>query len=383
MEPVESGSASGGTDSLVSANLDRRRPLVEANDIGHTRWHPDIPPIAFIRPGAIVEADVRDGGDRQITLGDTSHSDINRLHPLTGPFFIEGAEQGDLVRVELLKVWPDDFGWTAVRRNGQGLMRDLVDEDLVITWRIEDGVARSPDLPGIAILGAPFMGIVGVAPSRERLTRIRRREAAVNEAGGWALMPGPEGARPAHVANEGLRTMAPREIGGNLDVKDLAEGASITLPVDVPGGLLSFGDPHFSQGDGESFGTAIETSARIRFRCQLRKAVKLRWRPTFPFLETTAGSPVRSARAELITTGMSIGEEGGEHYLDVTLAARRALIEMRDHLVQERRLALPQAHILISVAADLRVSVVNNPPTAVAAVALPLDVFEGKRSGDQ
>ncbi|MBJ7601779.1 MAG: acetamidase/formamidase family protein [Candidatus Dormibacteraeota bacterium] len=357
-------------------DLDRDRPLVVANDTGHTRWHPDIPPIATIDPGDVVEADVRDGGDRQMATNPGDRSDINRLHPLTGPFHVGGAEPGDLLTVELLAVEADDFGWTAIRRNGKGLMRDAVHEDFITVWRIADGIARSPDLPGVAIKGIPFLGIVGVAPSRERMKAIRAREAAVNEAGGWALMSAPEGAIPPEAGPEGLRTMPPREIGGNLDIKDLAAGARLTLPVNVPGALLSFGDPHFNQGDGESFGTAIEMCARIRFRCHLLKAGAVRWRPRFPYLETPAGAAAREPRAELITVGMSLDQEGREHYLDVSLATRRALTEMTDYLVQEKDFSLGQAQAIVSVAADLRISVVNNPPTIVVCAALPLDIFE-------
>jgi formamidase len=360
----------------LSIDLDLGRPLVLAKDAGHTRWHPDIPPLAFIEPGDEVAADVRDGGDLQMATDPGGRSDINRLHPLTGPFYVRGAEPGDLLTVELLAVEADDFGWTAIRRHGKGLMRDSVEEEFITVWHIADGLARSPDLPGVAIKGVPFLGIVGVAPSRERMRVTRERETAVNEAGGWALLPALEGAIPPESGTDGLRTMPPREIGGNLDIKDVAAGARLTLPVDVPGALLSFGDPHFSQGDGESFGTAIEMCARIRFRCSVRKADSIRWRPRFPYLETPAGAAAREPRAELITTGMSIDEDGREHYLDVSIAARRALIEMTDHLVQERDFSLGQAQAIVSVAADLRISVVNNPPTIVVCAALPLDIFE-------
>lgn len=366
-------------DVDVRVHLDREQPLAVARDTGHTRWHPDIPPIATIAPGDVVEADIRDGGDRQLTAaGRSGRSDINRLHPLTGPFFVTGAEPGDLLMLDLLAIEADDFGWTAVRVNGRGLMRDAVEEELVATWTIRAGIARSPQLPGIAIRGVPFLGIAGVAPSHERLASERRREDAVNQAAGWALLPGPEGAIPPEAGAEGLRTMPPRQIGGNLDIKDLAADASLTLPVEVPGALLSLGDPHFAQGDGESFGTAIEMAARVRFRCRLEKVSAIRWRPSFPVVQTTAQSRVRAPRAELITTGMSIDESGELHYMDVSLAVRRALSEMVDYLAQQRGFSRAQAQVIVSVAADLRVSVVNNPPTVVAAVALPLDVFESE-----
>ena len=109
-------------------------------------------------------------------------------------------------------------------------MRAAVKEEFITVWSIRDGLARSPDLPVVAIKGVPFLGIVGIAPSEERMRATRQREAAVNEAGGWALMPSSEGAIPSESGAEGLRTMPRREIGGNLDIKDVAAGARLTLP---------------------------------------------------------------------------------------------------------------------------------------------------------
>lgn len=362
--------------------LDRSRPLQDALDGGHTRWHPDIEPIARIAEGEVVLMDARDGGDVQIgwdtTDADVANYDIDRLHPLTGPFYIEGVEPGDLIEVEIINVSPPDFAWSRVTPGGGGLMRGSVHGALLVKWRLEDGFARSDALPGIAIPAAPFIGTIGVAPSHDRLAPIIEREAALQQAGGWALLPAAKNAVPSTPAIQktGLRTLPPREFGGNMDIKDIAAGSRVTLVANVPGALLSIGDLHFAQGDGESFGTAIEMGGVVEFRCRVRKEGDVKWTPRGPFIETPAGSVGRDGRRYMITTGVSVDAQDHNGYMDLNLAAQNALDEMAAYLTEERGYTLPQAQIIVSVAGDLRINVVNNPPNPVVSVALPLDIFE-------
>lgn len=365
--------------------LDLSRSLQDARDGGHTRWHPAIEPLIRIAPGEVVRMDARDGGDVQIRSStapsEAAGYDMNRLHPLTGPFFVEGVEPGDLLDVEILAVEPGDFAWSRVTPGGGGLMRDDVHDTLLVRWRLEDGVARSEDLPGVAIPASPFIGTIGVAPSHEQLTTIAARERALSEAGGWALHPAPENALPddADVVAEGLRTLPPREFGGNLDVKEVAAGSTVSLMANVPGGLLSIGDLHFGQGDGESYGSAMEMCGAVVFRCAARNADDLAWTPSMPVIESAPNAAGRDGRRCIITTGTSVDEAGVDHHMDLNLAARNALNEMVDHLVAARGLSRAQAQVLVTVAGDLRINVVNNPPNPIVSVALPLDVFDDGR----
>jgi formamidase len=362
--------------------LDRSKPLVQALDGGHTRWHPDAPPIARIREGETVAMDARDGGDVQIRPGTTeaelARYDMNRLHPLTGPFYVEGVEPGDLLEVEIIAVRPGDFAWSRLAPGGGGLMRRSVRDGLLVKWRLENGFARSPDLPGVVIPGAPFIGTIGVAPSRDRLGPIIEREAALVRGGGWALLPSEHNAIPAsqEISQQGLRTLPPREFGGNMDIKDICTGSRVSFLAEVPGALLSVGDLHFAQGDGESYGTAIEMDGVVEFRCHVRKAAELNWKPRGPFVETADGSPGRDGRRYLITTGISVEASGENHYMDLNLAAENALDEMVAYLTSERGYSEAQAQVIVSVAGDLRINVVNNPPNPVVSVALPVDIFE-------
>ena len=367
-------------DSARVIALDRKTPLVEALDIGHNRWHPDIPPIAAIRVGEILAVDTRDGGDVQVTRHSDRQSDeqfdIDRIHPLTGPFAIQEAEPGDLLIVEILRIDADDFGWTGVFPGGGALTRDDVVDTLVVKWEIRDGVATSSQIPGIRIPSTPFVGVIGVAPSIEHLRAIASREEDAERRGAWVQLPSQSQALPVTIGQVGLRTAPPREIGGNLDVKDLTAGSRILLPVEVPGALLSIGDIHFAQGDGESYATAIEMCGRVYFRCEVQKSADVHWRPKYPVIETTKGSAVRDSRRYLMTMGLPIDATGRNHYLDFGISARAALNEMTGYLMAVRGYSLTQAQAIVAVAADLRMSIVTNAPNGLVSAALPLDIFE-------
>lgn len=357
-----------------------RTPLVEALDVGHNRWHPDVPPIARVAPGETLLVDMRDGLDGQITpetQADTFRGfEPYRDHPLTGPFYVEGAEPGDLLEVETVAIEPDGFGATAVAP--VGLLGDRFPGPYLVKWTIQDGVARSTDLPGVAIRGVPFLGVIGVAPSPERLARFAERESDLSQRGGEVPLPDPRKAVPPSgpPAKAGLRTVPPRETGGNMDIKQLTVGSRLLLPVDVPGALVSVGDLHFAQGDGESCGVAIEVRGRATLRFEVRKPAEVVWRPRYPAFEFTEPQGPPAGRRYFTTTGLSIDEEGRNEHLDLNLAARAAVQEMVEYLTVVRGLAPINAYILVSVAADLRVSEVVDVPNAIVSAHLPLDIFE-------
>jgi formamidase len=356
-----------------------RRTLVETPETGHNRWHPDLQPALVVEPGDEVVVDCRDGLDGQITPAtldaDLLAVDLNRGHPLSGPIAVRGAEPGDVLRIEILAIEPDGFGSTAVFP-GFGLLGDLFDDPFLVTWGLHEGSAASGRLEGIRIPADPFVGVMGVAPSHERLELFRAREAALIEAGGSALPPEAGGAVPAAepYASTGLRTIPPREIGGNLDVPQARAGATVFLPVDVPGALLSLGDVHFAQGDGEVCGTAIEMHARVALRIDLLPAARLGYRPQTPAFESV--EPVwKGGRRHFVTTGLPIRPDGSNADMDTTLAARNAVLAMIDWLGAERGLSREQAYVLCSVAVDLRISEIVDIPNPVVSALCPLDIF--------
>jgi len=365
----------------VRVAVGRGRSILADGANSHNRWHPDLEPVVAIDPGDEVVLELRDGMDGGLGPG-VSQEDLRRLdldanHPLTGPILVRGAEPGDVLEVETLELEPAGRGFTAVIP-GFGLLGDRFDEPFLVAWEISGGVARSPDLPGVAIRGAPFLGSIGVAPSHDLLERARAREAAVSARGGLALPPLARGAVPAHepIASSALRTIPPREHGGNLDIPQLTVGSRLLLPVHVAGALLSAGDAHFAQGEGESCGTAIEIEAVARLRVGLRKAADAAWVPRLPAYEFRAPAGPPGGRAYVATTGIPLADDGANGALDLTLAARRALDELVGLLCATRGLTPAQACVLASVAADLRISEAVNVPNALVSALLPLDVFE-------
>jgi formamidase len=346
--------------------IDRSRPLHLGAERGHNRWHPGLAPVAAVDPGEEVTFEIRDSRDRLIGRA-SDHGDLHDLpsiaHPLTGPLEVRGAEPGDVLELEVLSYETDDFGWTAIFP-GSGFLGDLFARPFLARWELAGGVARSEQVPGVAVPSCVHAGTIGLAPSQELFERTRAREAAIAAPN----PPTPELAWPPEAA-DGLRTYPPRENGGNMDIRDLGPGARLWLPVHVPGALLSVGDLHFAQGDGEVCISAIETGGAATFRVALRRDG---WMPRFPCYE----APPRPPRPMFATTGIPLADDGSQGNLDLNLATRRALLELLDWLVSERGLGREAAYVLMSVAAELRVSELVDAPNALVSAALPLDVFE-------
>ena len=222
-------------------------------------------------------------------------------HPLTGPIFVDGAEPGDTLEIRILDIqFLHDFGVNAFSP-GSGVIPDEYPYSHLRLLRWKPGADRVEFAPGVSLRLAPFFGSIGVAPPP--LTgRISSRPP------GWH--------------------------GGNLDNKDLVAGSTLYLPVHVSGALLSIGDGHGLQGDGEVTGTALETSLRGTFEVRVRKGRRLRW----PRAETPS---------QYITMGLNE---------DLDEAARLATREMIEFLVTEKGLSRDEAYILCSLAVDLHVT---------------------------
>jgi formamidase len=363
--------------------INRSKPLQDEPHTGHNRWHPDIPPALRVEPGDTVVLETRDALDGAVTPAMTSADlhrvDLDLVHPLTGPVFINGAEPGDLLEVYILDIAPQPFGFTTILP-GFGFLREFFPTPFLVKWTIDAGFAISPDLPGVRIPGGPFMGVMGVAPSRELRVRLAAREDELLRRGGAVLPPSARGAVPATepIASEALRTIPPRETGGNFDIKQLTAGTTLLLPVYAPGALFSAGDSHFAQGDGESCGTAVEMGATLTVRFGLRKGMAAQRnirRPQYERNDYFADPRFAVPRRFFATTGMPITREDRNESENVTLAAQDALLNMIDHLMAERGYSREQAYALTSVAVDLRISELVDVPNVVVSAFLPLDIF--------
>lgn len=364
--------------------IDQRKTLLEEPHTGHNRWHPDIPPVVRCDPGDEVVLETRDAFDGQMgpdaTLETVAAPNLDVVHPLTGPVFVEGAQPGDLLEVEILDVEPDRYGYT-VQVPGFGFLRDVFPEPFKVTWDLADGWATSEDLPGVRIPGSPFMGTIGLTPGHALLAATAAREQTLLDRGGFVLPPSSVSAVPAEprIAAEGLRTIPPREQAGNVDIKQLGKGARLLIPVDIPGGLFSAGDAHFAQGDCETCGTAIEMRATVHVRFAVRKGEAaalgirdLRFTRTDYHLPPEYAAP----RRFYATTGISVTKDGENHAEDATLAARNALLNMIEHLT-ERGWTRQQAYTICSVAVDLKISQLVDVPNMLVSAFLPEDIFVG------
>jgi formamidase len=365
-------------------HVNRSLPLAAQSDKGHNRWHPDIAPTLRISSGTEVEIETLDAMDGQVRPGMKSAALLGTnprlVHPLTGPVYIEGAEPGDLLAIEIDRIVTADRGFTVILPDF-GFLRDLFPKPFVVHWEMANGIATSEDIPGVCITGAPFMGVMGLAPSYELLRRINSREAELLSRGGRVAPPDAADAVPAHepIASEAIRTIAPHEMGGNMDIKQLVAGSTLYLPVYVPGALFSTGDAHFAQGDGESCGTAIETSATLIARFELLKGEACRrgqTDPSFTYVRKETAPPIATAPRFFATTGNSVRKDGRNESEDLNIAARNALLNMIDYIVDSRGYTREQAYCLASVAVDLKVSQVVDTPNFIVSAILPLDIFE-------
>jgi formamidase len=220
-----------------------------------------------------------------------------------------------------------------------------------------------------------------VAPSHAQLNSWTKREQDLIDRGGFAFPPDAAGAIPSlgTISTEGLRTLPPRENGGNFDVKQLTKGARLLLPVSVEGALFSIGDGHFAQGDGEVCVTAVEmgATAAVRFRVLKEPTAYRNMRgPRFSHDGYFAPPEWAVPQRFVAAMGMPIRDDGVNESESLTLACRNALLNMLD-LLQERGWSREQAYILCSVAVDLRVSNVVDVPNYVVSALLPEAIFQG------
>ena len=371
----------GKADTYIE--IDRSKQLGDEADVGHNRWHPDISPVAEVEPGQVIGIETRDAFDGQFNhdtiAEEVAGCNLNLVHPLTGPVYIKGAEPGDILEVKVIEVVPQAFGFT-VQVPGFGFLRDVFTEPHIIHWDIADNFATSKDLPGVKIPGAPFMGVIGNSPSHELLDLINRREKALLERGGAVLLPDATDAVPTEegIASKAVRTVAPHETGGNVDMKQLTAGTTVRIPVYAEGALFSVGDAHFAQGDNESCGTAVEMGATfygsfnlIKGEAKKRNITDMQFYRDDYFTSPEIAVPKRF----FATTGQSWTKDGVAQSEDTTLAARNALLNMIEYLVSERGYTEQQAYAICSVAVDLRISEMVDVPNFVVSALLPLDIF--------
>ena len=296
-------------------------------------WNKDNTPRFHIAPGDTIEFDCIDAGGGEFTPATTSADypslDLSRFGPLTGPIYIDGAIPGDALKITILGFDPSGWGWSLIS-DRYGILRDQITGPFIKIWHYEAGFTpiMYNDLARVPL--KPFPGIIGLAPAE----------------------PGTHNA------------LQPRRVGGNLDCRDISVGTELYLPVEAPGALLSLGDTHAAQGNGELAGTALESPMKVALKVELLKDEPM----PGPRL-VTPGPVVRHLDAKGYHVTCGVDE-------DLLEACRIATSHMIDLLGRLHHLDPTDAYLLCSVCGDLAISEMVNRPVNVVSLYFPRMVVE-------
>ena len=231
-------------------------------------------------------------------------------------------------------------------------------------------------------------GLIGCLPSRELLEKWNKREGDLiatdpDRVPALALPPNPQSAVMGKLkgdvakaaAAEGARTVPPREHGGNCDIKNLTKGSKVFFPVYVKHGGLSMGDLHFSQGDGEiTFCGAIEMAGYLDLKVSLIKDGVKKYGIKNPIFQPSPLTP--NYRDYLIFEGVSVDEQGKQHYLDVHVAYRQACLNAIEYLKKFGYSGAQALSILGTAPVEGHISGIVDIPNACATLWLPTEIFD-------
>jgi acetamidase/formamidase len=298
-----------------------------ALDTFHYKWDRSHKPVLNIEDGDEVTLEINDVWSWSIKKSwkssDLTRLDPEKLYPLAGPIYVEGAKPGDALIIDVLDMSIGDFGWTVIMPDS-GILEEFK-QPYLYKWDLKDkrfGRFRN----GIKIPIRPFCGVMGVAPKKE---------------GSFPVAP-------------------PGKHAGNLDIKHLIKGSSLKIPVWVPGALFSAGDIHAAMGDGEVCISAIECPGTARLRFSLEKKAAPKW----PRYSTPGDKP--SKKGYYAATGIAT---------DLMTATKESVRNMISYLTEKYGLTPEDAYVLCSVAADVRVHEVVDKPNWVVGTMVPLDIF--------
>ena len=304
------------------------------HDHCHWSWSNALAPVLSIQPGETVEIRTTESSGGQIgpdsTAADAAALDFSRINPVTGPLFVEGAEPGDVLRLHILETVASGWGWTAIIPEF-GLIPDQFLVPALRLWSYNPNIQVPAALSSVARVPLkPMIGSIGLAPAA----------------------PGEHDILP------------PRRVGGTMDIRDVSQGSVLSLPVEVPGALLSVGDTHAAQGDGEVCGTGLESAVDVVIKVELVKDTPL----AFPRLEVFA--PVTDhldGAGYEVTTG--IGP-------DLMRCCQDSVAAMVDLVSSDHGVSAEDAYMLCSLCGDLRVSEIVDRPNWVVCFYFPRIVFE-------
>lgn len=314
------------TETTRSREPHARPDFVLRNDQTHNKFSRRIEPAVRVPSGSIIEAFAHEATGGQFNIGSTDPTDVNMdlVHTLTGPVYVEGAETGDILAVELLEIEPGDWGWMAIIPDFGVLIDDFSKTKAMKTFVLDKATNAVEFAEGIRVPLRPFAGVMGVAPDTDEM----------------------------------LETGPPRANGGNLDNPHLVVGTTVYFPVFVPGALFSIGDGHAAQGLGEVAGTGMETPMRFVFKVNVIKNRR------------SIQEVQYESDAYYATTGFSTTLEE---------AARKATRYMIEYLVEEKGMTREDAYMLCSLAGNLEIAEAVDTPNMLVVMHLPKSIFARSR----
>ncbi len=380
------------------------------------RWHPDIESVVTVEPGEAIRLECLDWTGGQIQDNNNANEvrdvDLNQVHYLSGPVEVTGAQPGDLLKTTLLDIGPlnerSEFGFTGIfsQQNGGGFLTDHFPDAAKAIWDLDGTYVSSRHIPDLYYEGMIHPGLIGTAPSQELLEEWNEREQKLidkhaddpdsiqNHPTGEseppvASPPTADGALPGEatgdtaekIAEEGARTVPPREHGGNCDIKELSLGSTIYFPVFVDGAKFGIGDIHASQGDGEiTFCGAIEMAGYVDVKFELVKNGMNKYGIDHPIFEPGHRGP--NFTEYVVFEGYSVTEDGEQRYMDPHVAYRRAALDAIEYLTKFGYTREQAYMILGTVPIEGRQSGIVDIPNACSTIAVPKDVFEFDVSPD-
>jgi len=295
----------------------------------HSVWDRSLEPRLHIESGDQVHFECVDASGGQVqpgmTVDEYQQIDRTRIHALTGPVWIEGAEPGDVLQIDVLATQHRGWGWSSIIE-GLGFLKERFRTPYLFHWQLDGNETRSL-FPAVLPV-RPFLGVMGVARAEDG----------------------------------SFRTRPPGPFGGNLDVRELCAGSKLYLPVFNDGALFSCGDGHAAQGDGEVCINGIECPLDVTLGFHLHKQQPL----SGPLVESSESvAPDTRGDAWVVV-------ESAE---DAAAAARGATNRMIDLLVSRWDFSEVHAYILCSIALRLRLSQVVNEPMYTVSGAIAKSIL--------
>lgn len=271
------------------------------------RFKPQLDPAEKVQPGESFKVLTNDCFYGQIISEEQllENIDYSKINPATGPIYIEGAEPGDILKIDILKIKPASTG-VAITVPNEGVLGKKANKSLTMILNIENGYC---DFKGIKLPIKPMIGVIGVATKE----------------------------------HEDQDTATPWKHGGNMDTTDICEGSSLYLPVNQYGALLALGDCHAIMGDGELCFTGCEIAAEVTLKTEVIKQKLIEW----PLVETSDYTMV-------VASGETIDD-----------AIESATEQAVDLMMKALNISWEESYILSSLALDIKVSQVVDPKKTV------------------